>query len=83
MAEHDLRTLLSQIQPGDIRIDEAGRVVINRPDIADRLKRLKDLAGPVARDDTNIICCGNDSCAKSDDLGAIAERLSKGAGRNA
>lgn len=80
MADVDLKSLLSQIQPGDIRFDETGRVVVDRPDLAQKLKGIPGIGSPVAKDDTNIICCGNKKCGQDEFLGSIAERVSRARG---
>jgi hypothetical protein len=75
--------LVKDLSLDDIRIDSAGRVVITSPSISDKIKAAGTLRpDDVARDDTNIICCGNGTCSKKGDLGkdlgTLVERFTHG-----
>jgi hypothetical protein len=73
----DLTRAFADLRPDDIRLDHLGRVVITAPSVADRVREIGGIKGDLAaRDDTNIICCGNTKCGRSLDLGALAERFS-------
>lgn len=73
----DIRNLLQQITPDQIRVDQSGRVFIDAPELAAKLKDVAKLPSD-ALNDTNIICCGNDKCGRGDDLGSLVERFSRG-----
>lgn len=73
-----LNDLFQGLSSNDIKLDQYGRIVINRPDIsakiADALKpgRLDPLA-----EAGNGICCGNGSCL-SDQLVSMLDRMTGG-----
>lgn len=73
----DFSGALANLRPDDVRVDQFGRVVITSPSIIEKLKAAGTIgADEIARDDTNIICCGNSKCGGALDLGSILERVS-------
>lgn len=81
MASDSIRSLLSQLRTEDISIDEQGRIFIMNAAIAERLKGVGGIRPDVLKNgDTNIICCGNGSCAQEGTLGPLVDRFSKMAG---
>jgi len=77
VSEPNLSEALANVRPDDLRIDEQGRVVITAPTVVDQLKAAAKLAPDVdvARNDTNIICCGNTTCGRASELGSLVERF--------
>lgn len=82
MSDSNFRGMLEGVSLDDIRIDHLGRAVIVSPSVAEKLKGAATLTpDSLAGSDTNIICCGNQSCAKPTDLkdlGVLAERFTRG-----
>lgn len=74
----DLREALSELRSDDVRVDHLGRVVITAPSINEKIREIGRLEFDEAASPTNIICCGNGSCAGGEDLGALVERFSRG-----
>lgn len=83
MSNEKLGELVKSLSPDDIRLDSLGRVVITSQSVVDKIKAVGTLRpDELARDDTNVICCGNGTCSKKadvgDDLGTLMERFTGG-----
>jgi len=63
MPDDPLKAAVENLTAADLTVDASGRVVIEKPDIAKLLKPGSEIV-EAARDDTNIICCGNGKCAQ-------------------
>ncbi|HHJ14954.1 MAG TPA: hypothetical protein ENJ79_11400 [Gammaproteobacteria bacterium] len=66
MSNDRIKDALAKLSANDFQVDAAGRVIISNPELAQLIK--PGLPGDLeARSDTNIICCGNGSCASKTD----------------
>jgi len=80
MSEPNISEALSGLSLENIRVDESGRVVLDAPGLADRLRELgissQDLTAALRPSDTNVICCGNGTCpSRATELGSLVERM--------
>lgn len=80
MTTESLEKAVKGLTLDDIRIDSLGRVVIAAPTVSDQIKAIGTLRPDMlARDDTNVICCGNTTCCKKGvqgmDLPSLMERV--------
>jgi len=73
--------VLGRLRPEDLALDPSGRVVVANAEVAEQLKAVGGLTETALRNDTNIICCGNKSCAAANELGALVERMAGGSSR--
>ncbi|HHJ14952.1 MAG TPA: hypothetical protein ENJ79_11390 [Gammaproteobacteria bacterium] len=62
MPKNDLKELIGKISVDDLSVNADGTVTIANPDLAAKLKETGALKPKDLAKDTNIICCGNDSC---------------------
>ncbi len=66
----DLSEVLAQLSEDDLRLDNAGRVVIANPAV---LQQIKDVAGPLRRGGISPVGFLDNKCGTNQKCGAVDE----------